>query len=140
MLPVVARASEQRSRQGHAAILGALAIAHPGHEPLGVDVGRLEAQAFTEAQPESVDGTERHATDGVAGAGEQRAHLGGAQHGGQHPRLVDPQELEHGPVAVERVLQKRNAQIATLMLEGACFFCSLRNRKSVDLTVSSSIL
>ncbi len=66
-------------------------------------MGRLEAEALAEPQPERVDGAESHASDGVTNASEQRAHLGGAQHGGQHPRLVDSQELEHGPVALQRV-------------------------------------
>ncbi len=99
----MAQASEPRSRQWHAAILGGLAVAHPDHQAVGVDVRRLEAEALAEPQPERVDGAERHAADGVPDAGEQRANLFGAEHRGQIPGLVDPEQLEHRPIAAERV-------------------------------------
>ncbi len=104
LLPVAAEASKQRTRQRHAAVLAALAVANPNHQSVRVDVARLETEAFAEPQPECVDGGESHAANGMANAGEQRADFRGAQHGGQHPRLVDPEQLEHGPVTAERVV------------------------------------
>ena len=99
LLPVASQASEQGPGQRHASVLGA--VAYPDHQAVGVDVGRLEAQAFAEAQAERVDGAEGHPADGVLDGGEQRAHFRGAEHGGQHARLVDAKQLEHRPVATE---------------------------------------
>jgi hypothetical protein len=101
----------------------------PGAKPLARRK-RLESQALAKTQAERVDRAERHAADGMTDSREQRAHFCCAEHRQQHAGLVDAEQLEHWPVATERVgAEERTAQTATLMLEGPCFFCSRRYKK-----------
>ncbi len=103
VLPVVAQPREQRGRQGHRAVLGALSVAHPDELACAIDVACFEPQSLAEAKAERVDGGEGHAAHGMTNGAEQGAHLAGAEHHRQHARLVDAKQVEHGPVALQRV-------------------------------------
>ena len=102
-LPVPAQTREQRARERDAAVLGALAIAHPHREAGTVDVAGLEPEPLVEAQAESVDGGEGHAPHGVAHGAEHGAHLLRAEDDGEHARLVDTKDVEDAPVTLHGV-------------------------------------
>jgi hypothetical protein len=121
--PIPSQASQQWPRQRHAAILGSLAVADPDEQPLGIDVGRLEPESFAEAQAEmrrtgwrTVDSSRRTSVV-LSTVGSIRGLLtrSSSKTGQSRPRVW--------------VQKKRIAQTATLMLDGACFFSSRRNRK-----------
>jgi hypothetical protein len=109
--PVPTQPRQQRPRQRDAPVDAALAVAHPDQQAVGVDVAGLQREPLPQPQPECVDGGEGDAAHRVTNGSEQCPRLAGAEHHRERPRLVDPEQAEDAPLALQRVQQEEPQRV-----------------------------
>lgn len=92
-----------------------LAVAHVGHHALAVDVSGPEREQLGAAQPRAVEGHERRAVLGGAGAREDRRDQSSGGHVGLAVARVDPTDRRHRVEPPERDVeeeaQRREADV-----------------------------
>lgn len=87
---------EQRSRQRHGAIAGALPLTHGDEQTSAIDMLGFEPEPFTKPQPERVNRRQRHAPYRVPHQCQHLTDLQTAQDHGQALRDLHAQQVEHG--------------------------------------------
>ena len=118
LAPEPAQGAVGAIRQGHEAVLVALAAANVDLMLCGIDIAHFKGQGLAQAQAHGIGGEDKDAIAQLASGGNDAGDLIGGEDIGQGLDLGRFDDVEPGPIELEDVLPKE-AQAIALNLHGA---------------------
>jgi hypothetical protein len=116
---------EHLRRDGHLAVLAALAIEHAQHTALRIEMRDLQPAQLPEPQPAVVHQRKDFLKTRLLHRREQRAHLLARQHAGQRHGALDLDLRPARPVRAPQVIAEKQAQSAHALVERAALVIAL---------------